>query len=43
MTTHWHKRVPAEMAYEYTAKGWKIWKREGRTVLLVWTKAGEPT
>lgn len=42
MITHWHKRVPSEMASEYVAKGWTIWKREGRTVLLVWNKAGAP-
>jgi hypothetical protein len=38
-----HKRVPFDMVSEYTAKGWKIWKREGHTVLLVWDKAGVPT
>ena len=37
-----HKRVPSDMVSEYLAKGWTIWKREGRTVLLVWTRAGEP-
>lgn len=43
MTNHWHKRVPHEMASEYTAKGWVIWKREARTVVLVWPKPGAPT
>lgn len=37
-----HKRVPHDMVSEYLAKGWTIWKREGRTVLLRWDKAGEP-
>lgn len=38
-----HKRVTHDMAHEYTSKGWTIWKREGRTVLLVWNKPGAPT
>lgn len=37
-----HKRVPSDMVSEYLAKGWTIWKREERTVLLVWNKAGAP-
>ena len=37
------KRATLEMAFEYyIPEGWKIWKREGRTVLLIWDKAGEP-
>jgi len=39
---HIHKRVPLDMVSEYTAKGWVIWKREERSAVLVWTKAGEP-
>jgi hypothetical protein len=37
-----HKRVPSSMASEYVAQGWTIWKREGRTVVLEWRKAGAP-
>lgn len=37
-----HKRVPASMASEYTANGWVIAKREGRTVVLVWPKDTQP-
>lgn len=37
-----HKRVPSDMVSEYLAKGWTIWKREGRNVVLVWPKAGAP-
>jgi len=37
-----HKRVPDYMVSEYIERGWKIWKREATTVLLVWLKAGTP-
>jgi hypothetical protein len=37
-----HKRVPTAIASEYVAQGWTIWKREGRTVVLEWRKAGAP-
>lgn len=37
-----HKRVPHDMAKDYTRQGWKIWRREGRTVVLIWEKAGPP-
>ena len=42
LNLRWHKRVPSDMAFEYVAKGWKIWKREGRNVVIVWPKAGAP-
>lgn len=42
LETHWHKRVPLDMASEYIAKGWRIWKRETTTVLLIWPKEGAP-
>ena len=37
-----HKRVPHDMAPEYLERGWTIWKREERTVLLIWNQAGAP-
>lgn len=37
-----HKRVPFDMVSDYLARGWTIWKREGRTVVLEWRKAGAP-
>lgn len=37
------KRVTNDMVRGYVKEGWTIWKREERTVLLVWKKAGEPT
>lgn len=40
--THWHKRVPADMAAEYIAKGWVMTEREGLIVTLVWPKEGTP-
>lgn len=36
LETHWHKRVPADMAGEYIERGWVILAREGATVVLVW-------
>lgn len=36
------KRVPANMVSEYLAKGWIVGVREGRTVLLLWTKMENP-
>ena len=38
-----HKRVPHDMVAEYIERGWRVWKREGRTVLLVWNHAGAPS
>lgn len=38
-----HKRVPDYMVSEYLERGWKIWKREATTVLLVWDKASAPS
>lgn len=42
MSWRWTKRVPASMVSEYTANGWVIAKREGRTVILVWPKDTQP-
>lgn len=37
------KRATLEMAFEhYIPNGWKIYRREGRNVVLVWPKAGAP-
>lgn len=41
--TRWHKRVPADMADEYVARGWAIAERNGNVVTLVWPKEGVPT
>lgn len=43
LETHWHKRVPADMASEYIAKGWVEHDRKGRIVTLIWPFEGEPT
>lgn len=40
--TRWHKRVPAEIAGEYIAKGWHVLSIENRTILLVWPQEGAP-
>lgn len=42
LNLRWHKRVPFDMVSDYLARGWTILKREERTVLLIWTRAGAP-
>lgn len=41
--THWHKRVPHNMAAEYIAKGWKVHSRQEQFTLLIWPHEGAPT
>lgn len=43
LETHWHKRVPADMAADYVAKGWIEHAREGRIVTLIWPHEGAPS
>ena len=43
LSTHWHKRVPLDMAREYISKGWQFYASEGHTVILIWPHEGEPT
>ena len=42
LSTHWHKRVPLDMAPEYIAKGWRMYGVEGDTAMLIWPKEGAP-
>jgi hypothetical protein len=42
IATHWHKRVPADMAADYIAQGWVEHEREGRIVTLIWPHEGAP-
>jgi hypothetical protein len=43
LETHWHKRVPLDMAREYIAKGWQFYRSENQFVLLIWPHEGAPT
>lgn len=38
----WTKRIPIDMLSDYTSRGWRMLKMEGRTVVLVWDRAGAP-
>lgn len=43
LETHWHKRVPLEMASEYIVKGWRMYSTEGNNAVLIWPHEGAPT
>lgn len=42
LETHWHKRVPLDMAAEYIARGWIEHERTDRIVTLIWPHEGSP-
>lgn len=42
LATHWHKRVPRDMAAEYIGKGWVFHLDEGAWVVLIWPHNGVP-